>query len=222
MLFVFGHFCLSIHSLGSDPIYTLLATLIRRWRAHLTRLLPITYQIYPLPAAHPIPSSPILHHLYHSLYLRSHNPHNSEMLGLAVTLLVAASSAKIASAQYSATYEINNLPNNSEQGQSGTNECTTTNSDGSTCQTLVVNSIEDFCLWAPPEPNSAIGDTEQIEGVCYASPVLNLSSSAERHECSGMVYQEWPRDEDNTPRSSYRWAYLPYGYSKSVLTALLS
>lgn len=28
---------------------------------------------------------------------------------------------------------------------------------------MVVNSIDDFCLWGPPEPNSAIGATEQIE-----------------------------------------------------------
>ena len=36
------------------------------------------------------------------------------------------------------------------------------------CQTVVINSIEDFCLWSAPEPNSEIGATEQIE-VAYCT-----------------------------------------------------
>jgi len=31
------------------------------------------------------------------------------------------------------------------------------------CQTSMVNHIDDFCLWAPPKPNSTIGDTEGQE-----------------------------------------------------------
>lgn len=38
------------------------------------------------------------------------------------------------------------------------------------CQTAWVNSLQDFCLWGPPNPNSAIGDTEAIEiAWCTAS-----------------------------------------------------
>jgi hypothetical protein len=31
------------------------------------------------------------------------------------------------------------------------------------CQTSFANHIDDFCLWAPPKPNSTIGDTEGQE-----------------------------------------------------------
>jgi len=48
--------------------------------------------------------------------------------------------------------------------QSGYNQCnSTTENQNSLCQTLIVNSISDFCIWAPPTPNSDIADTEGIE-----------------------------------------------------------
>lgn len=28
------------------------------------------------------------------------------------------------------------------------------------CQTAFINSIEEFCLWAPPEKNSTVGNVE--------------------------------------------------------------
>jgi hypothetical protein len=31
------------------------------------------------------------------------------------------------------------------------------------CQTLIVNNISDFCIWAPPTPNATISDTEANE-----------------------------------------------------------
>ena len=84
---------------------------------------------------------------------------------------------------YSATYLPTNAPDKSEQGQSGTNKCGTGNSQNSTCQnvfgasllshvhifvqadSLTVNSIDDFCFFAPPDPgsDSVIGNTERIE-----------------------------------------------------------
>jgi hypothetical protein len=65
---------------------------------------------------------------------------------------------------YSATYLPTNAPNHSENGQSGTNQCGTTANQASLCQNAYINSIDDFCLWAPPEPgpNSLIGNVEQI------------------------------------------------------------
>ncbi|CAE6482761.1 unnamed protein product [Rhizoctonia solani] len=45
--------------------------------------------------------------------------------------------------------------------QFGYNLCnSTTEGPTSRCQTAMVNSIDDFCLWGPPEPNSLIGNVE--------------------------------------------------------------
>lgn len=48
--------------------------------------------------------------------------------------------------------------------QSGYNICnSTTENQDSMCQTGFINHLDDFCLFAPPVPNSTIGDTEGIE-----------------------------------------------------------
>ncbi|KAH7335558.1 hypothetical protein B0J17DRAFT_670622 [Rhizoctonia solani] len=73
--------------------------------------------------------------------------------------------AAIARAQYTATYLPNNVPAHTEEGQIGTNRCGSENSQTSLCQNLYINSVEDFCLWAPPYSdgkNSSIGEVEQI------------------------------------------------------------
>ncbi|KAJ7081586.1 hypothetical protein B0H15DRAFT_890125 [Mycena belliarum] len=45
--------------------------------------------------------------------------------------------------------------------QSGYNICnSTTENQNSLCQTMFVNHMDDFCLWAPAPPNSSIADTE--------------------------------------------------------------
>lgn len=45
--------------------------------------------------------------------------------------------------------------------QFGVNQCgPKTEGQTSVCQTALINSLDDFCLWAPPKPNSTIGDTE--------------------------------------------------------------
>ncbi|THH26315.1 hypothetical protein EUX98_g7873 [Antrodiella citrinella] len=66
---------------------------------------------------------------------------------------------------YSATYLPSNAPKTSEQGQAGTNQCSTGQDQNSTCQNAYINSVDDFCLWAPPSPgpDSVIGNTERIE-----------------------------------------------------------
>lgn len=50
---------------------------------------------------------------------------------------------------------------NGERGvQEGYNQCNdTTAGPNSMCQTLIVNSLKDFCIWGPPE-RGTIGDTE--------------------------------------------------------------
>jgi len=60
-------------------------------------------------------------------------------------------------------YMANSLPAKSEAGQSGYNNCGTTSSQSSGCQTLWINDFDDFCLWAPPKPAETIGDSERDE-----------------------------------------------------------
>jgi hypothetical protein len=68
---------------------------------------------------------------------------------------------------WNAGYSVNNLPQTSQNGQYGINNCGTGSDPSSDCQTLWVNSASDFCLWAPPTPG-AIGDTERME-VAYCT-----------------------------------------------------
>ncbi|KAG2361830.1 hypothetical protein BDR07DRAFT_1408471 [Suillus spraguei] len=66
---------------------------------------------------------------------------------------------------YSATYLPSNAPYQSEQGQTGYNNCTTGYSQTSECQNAYINTVQDWCIWGPPQPgpDSVIGNTEQIE-----------------------------------------------------------
>lgn len=57
-------------------------------------------------------------------------------------------------------YMYNQLPATSEDGQSGTNNCGTTNSPTAKCQTVWINNINDFCLWAPAQKGT-VGDLER-------------------------------------------------------------
>ncbi|KAJ6564142.1 hypothetical protein B0H19DRAFT_941419 [Mycena capillaripes] len=68
-------------------------------------------------------------------------------------------------AQYSATYLPSHVPDHTEEGQAGTNHCGTGLNQTSDCQNVYMNSIDDWCLWAPPQPGPAsiIGETERIE-----------------------------------------------------------
>ena len=108
-----------------------------------------------------------------------------------VSLLALASTAFAQT--YTATYTPDDAPKISEQGQSGTNQCGSGSDQGSMCQNVygapmsaclprdvsqlirfsfrvhrrapTVNSLDDFCLFAPPSPGpgSVIGNTERIE-----------------------------------------------------------
>ncbi|KAF5379825.1 hypothetical protein D9615_005796 [Tricholomella constricta] len=57
-------------------------------------------------------------------------------------------------------YNVNDLPQTSQDNQYGTNKCGTASSQTSNCQNAYLNSAEDFCLFGPPNPDSTIGDTE--------------------------------------------------------------
>ena len=53
--------------------------------------------------------------------------------------------------------------------QLGYNLCnSTTENQSSLCQTLVMNSLSDFCIWSSPKPNDTIADSEQYE-VAYCT-----------------------------------------------------
>ncbi|KAF8633171.1 hypothetical protein AX17_004672 [Amanita inopinata Kibby_2008] len=83
----------------------------------------------------------------------------SFLFGFVSLLLITAN------AQYSATYLPSNAPNHSEQGQQGTNQCGTGLNQTSECQNAYINSLDDWCVFAPPQPGpgSVIGNTERIE-----------------------------------------------------------
>ncbi|KAG0149796.1 hypothetical protein CROQUDRAFT_104754 [Cronartium quercuum f. sp. fusiforme G11] len=68
-----------------------------------------------------------------------------------------------------------NLPYKADTGngargtQTGYNRCnTSTQTQDSQCQTSWLDSIEGFCLWGAPQPNSAVGDVEG-EMVAYCT-----------------------------------------------------
>ncbi|KAH9941893.1 uncharacterized protein BXZ73DRAFT_88277 [Epithele typhae] len=66
---------------------------------------------------------------------------------------------------YSATYTPDDTPKQSEKGQTGTNQCGSRSNQSSMCQNVYINSLEDFCIFGPPEPGpgSVVGNTERIE-----------------------------------------------------------
>ncbi|KAI0316225.1 hypothetical protein OF83DRAFT_1196582 [Amylostereum chailletii] len=83
----------------------------------------------------------------------------------ALAVVVGVASIGAHAQTYTATYTPDDAPDHSEGGQSGTNRCGTGYSQTSMCQNAFLNSVDDFCFFAPPEPgpNSVIGDTERIE-----------------------------------------------------------
>ncbi|KAJ3758749.1 hypothetical protein EV360DRAFT_43257 [Lentinula raphanica] len=99
------------------------------------------------------------------------------MLKLAYSSLMAAAAVSYVSAQsfvsdplvdktvpYTAIpYQVD-IHTDGRGPQSGYNICnSTTENQDSMCQTGFINHLDDFCLFAPPEANSTIGDTEGIE-----------------------------------------------------------
>ncbi|KAF7301027.1 hypothetical protein MIND_00666500 [Mycena indigotica] len=83
-----------------------------------------------------------------------------------VGLLLSLSLPSLAAAPtYSATYLPSNLPDHTEEGQTGTNRCGTVANQTSMCQNAYMNAVDDWCVWAPPQPGpgSGIGETERVE-----------------------------------------------------------
>jgi len=103
-------------------------------------------------------------------------------------IFVALASASIVSAQNvlstfppvplaSETFPYSDLPEQAMSvtvvrgTQSGYNICnSTTQNQQSLCQTAIVNNISDWCVYAPPKPNSTIADTEGEEVAWCTQP----------------------------------------------------
>ncbi|EIW73383.1 hypothetical protein TREMEDRAFT_37309 [Tremella mesenterica DSM 1558] len=82
-----------------------------------------------------------------------------------VALAVIGLSSRVL-AQYTATYYPGSEPDETQEGQYGTNQCGTTASQTSKCQNAFINSADDFCLWGPPDSTSPLGDgTNKIGNV---------------------------------------------------------
>ncbi|CAD6884519.1 unnamed protein product [Tilletia controversa] len=68
-------------------------------------------------------------------------------------------------------FSLKDPPDTWQKGQIGTNQCIKKygkSSPDSLCQTVHINSVTDFCLWAPPTGPAEIGDTE-TEEVAYCT-----------------------------------------------------
>ncbi|KAG8706012.1 hypothetical protein FRC11_008569 [Ceratobasidium sp. 423] len=91
----------------------------------------------------------------------------SRTLAIAVAAYAAGALAQ-STPLYQKHFDWNALPYKADTdtggdrgAQYGFNLCnSTTENQQSNCQTAVVNSIDDFCVWGPPEPNSVVGNTE--------------------------------------------------------------
>jgi len=86
---------------------------------------------------------------------------------LIVALAACAAGALAATPLAEKHFDYNNLPYqaDTDTGDRGTqfgyNRCnSTTETQTSLCQTAIVNSIDDFCVWSSPEPNGVIGSVE--------------------------------------------------------------
>jgi hypothetical protein len=151
---------------------------------------------------------------------------------------------------YTATYSSDNLPDRTEDGQTGTNKCGTGSNQTSSCQNayspsqillvafrlfidaswVPVNSVDDFCLFAPPEPGpgSDVGNVEVghpsnpmpfpltfpthspaqeivvswCAKVCCALGTLSTSLTL-------VIWQVWIRDSCHPPRINQRSSLRP-------------
>ncbi|CAO1639200.1 unnamed protein product [Sympodiomycopsis kandeliae] len=83
------------------------------------------------------------------------------LANLAVLSTLALAATQVAADK--PTFSVNNLPNTWEAGQIGTNQCKKygASSQSSMCQNVFINSVQDFCLWAPYSGSKTVGDQEE-------------------------------------------------------------
>ncbi|TFY68109.1 hypothetical protein EVJ58_g1204 [Rhodofomes roseus] len=87
------------------------------------------------------------------------------MAVISALLLLGVVASRGRGQTYSATYLPSNAPDHTQDGQYGTNQCGIQSSQNSLCQNAYLNSVDDFCVFAPPYSgsNATIGDTERVE-----------------------------------------------------------
>ncbi|KAF9461679.1 hypothetical protein BDZ94DRAFT_1237548 [Collybia nuda] len=76
--------------------------------------------------------------------------------------------------------------------QTGFNICnSTTQNQASLCQTSFLNSIDDFCLWAPIDPNSEVGNVEG-EMVAWCTKPGHGSRLIPKNSLQGVQFMKTP------------------------------
>ncbi|KIM37840.1 carbohydrate-binding module family 13 protein [Hebeloma cylindrosporum] len=112
-------------------------------------------------------------------------------------------------------YMVNNLPATSQDGQYGTNNCGTGNSQTSKCQTAWINSASDFCLWAPPYYGT-IGDTERVN-VAYCTKSGRGARTIPNGALKGVHFVKTPEYVQVTGVGDFTKINIPKGDSGGEL-----
>jgi len=123
------------------------------------------------------------------------------MPSILAAVAVASSLLPIAFAQVplaSQHFTYSALPYQADTGtgergtQTGYNICnSTTEGPTSLCQTAIINSIDDFCLWGPPEPNSLIGNVEG-ESVAWCTQAGHGTRVIPKGAITGLQFMKTP------------------------------
>ncbi|KZV90598.1 hypothetical protein EXIGLDRAFT_770653 [Exidia glandulosa HHB12029] len=100
----------------------------------------------------------------------------------------------------------------SERGsQYGYNRCnSTTEGQSSLCQTAIINSLDDFCLWGPPKANVPIGDSESYE-VAWCTKPTHGARLIPAGALTGVQFIKTPSYVQITGRLNQELLNLPTG-----------
>jgi len=128
-----------------------------------------------------------------------------------IALCLALACSLVRPQHYTATYTPNDTPVTSEKGQFGTNQCGTGTFQDSLCQNAFFNSLEDFCLWAPPYSNgknATIGETEVCLALIFTLAFLDdLMLLTEIRGC--LVFEIRLRNASDSSRDNNGRAFRP-------------
>ncbi|CCA67406.1 hypothetical protein PIIN_01237 [Serendipita indica DSM 11827] len=110
---------------------------------------------------------------------------------------------------WNVTFLASALPNQSQIGQTGTNNCGTGSSASSMCQTLWLNGIDDFCLWGPPN-TAVVGDSER-EMVAYCTKPTHGARPIPAGTFSGVHWVKTPDYVQITGAGDFTKIHIPAG-----------
>jgi len=106
-------------------------------------------------------------------------------------------------------YLSNNLPHTSQIGQTGNNDCGNGSSPTSMCQTLWLNSVDDFCLWGPPTVQP-VGNGER-EMVAYCSKSGHGTRLMPQGTLQGVHFVKTPQYVQVTGQGDFTKINIPAG-----------